>query len=346
MVAAEFFAGMGLMRAALDRCGIATVFANDNDKTKASLYRENWGDGELRVCDVRDLRGSDVPPVDVATASFPCVDLSLAGYRAGLDGTRSGVVYEFCRILDEMARPPATVILENVPGFLTVNGGRDYQGLVRQLEQSGYRTTHICVDAAAFVPQSRLRVFLLGFRDVDPVPLTPPPPSPRKDLRLADIVDASLEWWPSARLDAFLTSLSELQSARVDAYQRQAARSYRGAYRRTRRGRAVWEVRRDEIAGALRTTQGGSGRQAMLCAGEGRVAARWMGASEYAALQGAAGIKYGSVSPRQAMYAFGDAVCVPAVEWLVRNCVLPVAGASRGCRPLLADACGSLARSL
>ena len=327
LVAAEFFAGMGLMRAALDRCGVETVFANDVDKTKAALYTENWDDAELRLGDIRDIRGRELPRVDLATASFPCVDVSLAGYRAGLNGTRSGVVYEFCRILDEMAEPPAMVILENVPGFLTVNGGEDFQALVRQLEQSGYRTTHICVDAAAFVPQSRLRVFLLGFRDCACAPMLPPPPVPRPDLRLADIVDEELDWWESPRRDAFLESLSDLQSARVDAFNAQPTLSYRGAYRRTRRGRAVWEVRRDEIAGTLRTTQGGSGRQAMLRAGRGQLAVRWMDVSEYAALQGAAGIKYDSVSPRQAMYAFGDAVCVPAVEWLVKHCVLPASHA-------------------
>ena len=326
MIAAEFFAGMGLMRAALERCGIETVFANDHDRTKAALYAENGGAGELRVCDVRDLRGRDVPGVEIATASFPCVDTSLAGHRAGLNGKRSGAVYEFCRILDEMAAPPSIVILENVPGFLTVNTGRDYQALTDQLERSGYRMTHICVDAAAFVPQSRMRVFLLGFRDFECAPLLPSAPAPRSDLRLADIVDDSLEWWPSKRLNAFLASLSGLQSARVDACKAQEAASCRGAYRRTRRGRAVWEIRRDEIAGTLRTTGGGSGRQALMRAGQGSVAARWMSASEYAALQGADGIKYGSVSPRQAMYAFGDAVCVPAVEWLIKHCVLPAVG--------------------
>ena len=62
LVAAEFFAGMGLMRAALDRCGIETVFANDVDKTKALLYAENWGDGELRLGAVppRPLHNLDV----------------------------------------------------------------------------------------------------------------------------------------------------------------------------------------------------------------------------------------------------------------------------------------------
>ena len=323
MIAAEFFAGMGLMRAALDRCGIDTVFANDIDKTKALLYKENWGDGELRVCDIHDLRGRDVPNVDLATASFPCVDVSLAGYRAGLKGTRSGAVYEFCRLLDEMGEPPSIVILENVPGFLSVNDGRDYTDLVTQLSQSGYCTTHICVDAASFVPQSRLRVFLLGFRDVENPPPLPRAPDPCRDLRLNDVIENGLEWWDERRLAAFLSSLSELQTKRVDAYKGKYGVSHHGAYRRTRRGRAVWEVRRDEIAGTLRTTQGGSGRQAVLRAGRGEVAVRWMDVSEYAALQGAQGIKYDSVSPRQAMYAFGDAVCVPAVEWLVNNCVLP-----------------------
>ena len=324
MTAAEFVAGMGLVRAALHRCGIETVFANDIDRSKAALYQENWGGRELQIGDIRAIRGRDLPNVDLATASFPCVDVSLAGYRTGLNGTRSGVVYEFCRILDEMAEPPSTLILENVPGFLTVNGGRDYHALVARLRASGYTISHTCVDAAAFVPQSRLRVFLLGFRDMAHLPMLPPSPTPRGEARLADVIEDGLAWWEPERQHAFLGSLSDLQAARVAAYEQKATVSYHGAYRRTRRGRAVWEVRGDEIAGALRTTQGGSGRQAVLRAGQGNTAVRWMDVPEYARLQGAGGMKYGSVSPRQAMYAFGDAVCVPAVEWLVKHCVLPL----------------------
>lgn len=325
MTAAEFFAGMGLVRAALHRCGIDTVFANDIDKTKAALYQENWGVGELQVGDVRAIRGRDLPKVDLATASFPCVDVSLAGRRAGLDGTRSGVVYEFCRILDEMVEPPSMLMLENVPGFLTVNGGRDYHALVARLKASGYSVSHTCINAAAFVPQSRRRVFLLGFRGLSHAPLMLPSPAPGGRARLADIIEDGLAWWEPARQQAFHRSLSALQAARVGAYAQKASISYHGAYRRTRRGRAVWEVRGDEIAGALRTTQGGSGRQAVLRAGQGKVAVRWMDVAEYARLQGAGGMQYGSVSPRQAMYALGDGVCVPVVEWLVKHCMLPVA---------------------
>ena len=265
--AAEFFAGMGLVRAGLERCGIQTVFANDIDRAKGALYRENWGAAEFRLGDIRDLRGQDIPPVDLATASFPCVDVSLAGYRAGLNGTRSGVVYEFLRILQEMPEAPPIVVLENVPGFLTVNGGRDFKAVVAELTKLGYSVLHISLDAASFVPQSRVRVFVLAYRGVTP-PLLPDPP-PRRVGRLTDIVREDLDWWGARKLAYFLGSLSDVQADRVDEYQRQDDVTCHGAYRRTRKGVAVWEVRADEIAGALRTTAGGSGRQAVLRAGRG-----------------------------------------------------------------------------
>ena len=123
MRAAEFFAGMGLMRAGLESVGIETVFANDIDETKAALYRDNWGTAALHIGDIRGLHGDDIPDIDLATASFPCVDLSLAGHRRGLEGEQSRLVMDFLRILREMGtRAPHTVLIENVPGFLTANG--------------------------------------------------------------------------------------------------------------------------------------------------------------------------------------------------------------------------------
>ena len=70
--AVEFFAGMGLMRAGLERFGIETVFANDIDETKAKLYADNWGREALHVGDIRTLNGDDIPDADLVTASFPC----------------------------------------------------------------------------------------------------------------------------------------------------------------------------------------------------------------------------------------------------------------------------------
>ena len=125
--AAEFFAGIGLVRMALQRAGIDVVWANDIEPIKERIYSENFGTADFRLGDVRQLRGSDLPDVDVATASFPCTDLSLAGWRRGLAGSGSGMFWEFARVLWEMGdRRPQAILLENVPGFVTSHGGAMY----------------------------------------------------------------------------------------------------------------------------------------------------------------------------------------------------------------------------
>lgn len=320
--AIEFFAGMGLMRAGLERVGIKTVFANDIDETKAKLYAENWGSAELLVRDVRALRGDDIPDANLVTASFPCTDMSLAGKYKGLNGAQSSLVLDFLRILDEMdARMPRTLMIENVMGFLTANGGKDWKTVVEGIQQLGYQSAHIVVNANAFVPQSRARVFLFGHKG--PIDL-PDAPNARKDLRLDRIAERDSEWWPPELLHRFLDTLSPIQSKRVSQYRNRFWPGYYGAFRRTRRGKAVWEVRADEIAGTLRTTRGGSARQAIVRAGCGDVAVRWMNLTEYARLQGAEHLRYESVTPSQAMFALGDAVCVPVIEWLGKNCLMPL----------------------
>ncbi len=322
MRAGEFFAGMGLMRAGLEESGIETVFANDICPTKAALYRDNWGDEELHVGDIRALRGGDIPDIDLATASFPCVDLSLAGHRKGLQGEQSGLILDFLRILGEMeTRAPHTVLIENVPGFFTANDGEDWHTVVRGLHSLGYETDHAIVNADSFVAQSRARVFLVGNQGRAAIP---EPPARRDDLRLADVMDEEAEWWEPMRLARFLLSLSPLQESRVSTYQARETTGCYGAFRRTRNGSAVWEVRADEKAGALRTTRGGSAKQAVLRAGHGCLAARWMGVMEYARLQGAEHMRYGSVTPGQAMFALGDGVCVPVVKWLAHHCIRPM----------------------
>ncbi len=320
--AVEFFAGMGLMRAGLERAGIKTVFANDIDKTKAKLYADNWGRNELHVGDIRTLHGVDIPDADLVTASFPCTDMSLAGHYKGLKGAQSSLILDFLRILDEMGgRAPRTLMIENVMGFLTANDGQDWETVVDGIRKLGYQSDHIIADASAFVPQSRARVFLFGHKGKIALP---EPPEIRKDLRLAGIAEEHGDWWPPDRLRAFMQTLSPIQSKRVSIYQRQFWPGYYGAFRRTRGGRPVWEVRADERAGALRTTRGGSAKQAIVRAGRGDIAVRWMSLTEYARLQGAEHLRYDSVTPSQAMFALGDAVCVPVIEWLAKHCLVPM----------------------
>jgi len=93
----EFFAGSGMVRAGLGDSWTC-LFANDFDHKKAAAYKENWGGGELLVGDVGELTSRDLPSrANLAWASFPCQDLSLAGNGAGLDGRRSGTFWSFRR---------------------------------------------------------------------------------------------------------------------------------------------------------------------------------------------------------------------------------------------------------
>jgi DNA-cytosine methyltransferase len=171
----EFFAGGGMARLGLGprwRC----LLANDIEPAKAEVYRANFGGEELRVGDVWDLEAADLPgQADLAWASFPCQDMSLAGRRAGLAGERSGSFYGFWRLVEALAeegRAPRTVLLENVPGVLTSHSGRDFEAIVSHLRAAGYHYTALEIDASLFTPQSRQRVFIIGSQEPFPAALT------------------------------------------------------------------------------------------------------------------------------------------------------------------------------
>lgn len=350
------------MRLGLDAADITTVWANDIEAAKQELYVANFGDREFRLGDVRDVTGADIPDVDVATASFPCTDLSLAGNRRGLreaaaprgeDGG-SSMFWEFARVMEELGdRRPAVVLLENVLGFASSHGGRDLREAVRELNRLGYSCDLLAIDARHFVPQSRPRMFIVGVTEPRPEDAfdalsdrpewvhrfaleTPDarlharqlPPLPVASASLSGVVErlppSAAEWWPDDRKQRFASSLSPRQAARLDDLVDRRTTSWRTAYRRTRNGSAVWEIRADDIAGCLRTARGGSSKQALVEAGDGDFRVRWMTPREYARLMGAPAFRLES-SRNQALFGFGDAVCVPVIEWLCRHYVEPVA---------------------
>ena len=351
---AEFFAGMGLVRAALEQSEFEVVFANDISPVKRAIYVANYGSDHFCLGDIRDLSGDDVPAVELATASFPCTDLSLAGGRAGLAGAESGLFWQFTRVLDEMGdRRPRGVLIENVLGFATSRGGRDLVAAINGLNRLGYSCDLIVGDAKWFVPQSRPRLFVVGLADPPriedyrgPTPSRPgwvwryrsdhprsrlhfyPFSAPANEThRLATVVErlevSDRRWWSAEKVEDFKASLSPLQLERINKLINGDELEWRTAYRRTRRGVAVWEVRRDEIAGCLRTAPGGSSKQAVLEAGEGQLRVRWLTPREYARLQGADDVVLDTVTTNQALFGLGDAVCVPVVGWIASNYLLP-----------------------
>jgi DNA (cytosine-5)-methyltransferase 1 len=199
----EFFAGIGLVREGLRASGWACVYANDIDPKKRSLYQARFGDsGHFHLGDVWETREviARIPgrPA-LATASFPCVDLSLAGHYRGLNGRGSSTFFAFAAALRALEdRRPPLVLLENVPGFLTSRKGQDFSLAARTLAGLGYWLGAFVLDARHFVPQSRPRVFVVGTQ-CPPAAGPGPAPSPLRPPRLLALLD-SLDL-PTGRLN-------------------------------------------------------------------------------------------------------------------------------------------------
>lgn len=358
---AEYFAGIGLMAEALEPRGFEVKWANDIEKAKRDLYVANRpiAAGRFHLGDVRVVTGADMPtPVELATASFPCVDLSLAGNRKGLAGEQSGMFWEFARVLEEMGEArPRVALLENVHGFATSRGGKDLRAALQRMDQLGYSCDVVAINARHFVPQSRPRMFVVGIRgELPPGAHSSVPPvsdirpvwvqavhAANSDLRMhyidlptlpvgpADLrgivqrLDAKDDrWWDEVRTREFCDSLSPVQAERLETLRVAGRTTWRTAYRRTRNGVATWEIRADGIAGCLRTTGGGSSKQALVQVGRGQVMVRWMTPLEYARLMGAGSYRTKAGTDNQALFGFGDAVVVDVIGWLADHYLLPV----------------------
>jgi DNA (cytosine-5)-methyltransferase 1 len=283
----EFFAGGGMARAGLG-AGWRCLFANDIDAIKAAAYRANWGGAELAVGDVGALTLAHLPAVraDLAWASFPCQDLSLAGDRAGMAGARSGAFLPFWRQilgLRALDRAPRLIAIENVTGLLSSHGGRDFAELCRMLRSGGYRFGALVMDALDFLPQSRPRLFVVAIDRDLPLPAGvvvggpdahwhpprlraawsalasdlkdawlwfAPAIPPRRTARLIDLIEdapTGVAWHSEAQTGRLLTLMTALNRAKVAAALASGARMVGTVYRRTRPDPGGGRVQRAEV---------------------------------------------------------------------------------------------------
>lgn len=207
----EFFAGGGMVRAALHRKW-RCEFANDFDRKKAATYHLNWrqdGGASILCDDVNNIEREHLPATPhLVWASFPCQDLSLAGGGAGLRGDRSGTFWPFWKRMQWLAERgplPNFIVLENVCGTLSSHDGRDFEAIISAYGELGMRVGAMVIDAEKFVPQSRPRLFFVGISTPDRVPvglLTDgpsdvwhPAPLKRAFMRLSPQQKSSWLWW-------------------------------------------------------------------------------------------------------------------------------------------------------
>ncbi len=368
----EFFAGIGLMRIALQRHGWKISSANDIDPKKYQMYSGQFQGSEeiFNLIDIHKLSADQVPSCTLATASFPCNDLSLAGSRNGLKGKSSSAFWGFMRLLKDMdGRRPPIVLVENVMGFLSSNSGIDLKDALVGLNQLGYCVDIFMVDAAWFVPQSRQRLFIVA-RIEDPtyegnspacakigesqfrpkkimdfinrhgqirwrlkeLPKAQVEPIKLEQL-LEDLPEESPEWWNPTRTKYLLNQVIPGQRKKLDSIIAGPEWTYRTAFRRTRKEGSVAEIRSDGIAGCLRTPRGGSARQILVKAGKGKFLARLLTPRECARLMGVDDYNV-TVSSSQALMGFGDAVCVPVIEWIALHRLNPLVTELMRGRPL------------
>jgi len=365
LTAVEYFAGIGLIRMGLQPHGWQVVFANDISEKKHEMYRTFFSDAEAHyvVGDVFDVDPASVPLAALATCSFPCIDLSLAGNMKGMiNGDHSSAFWGFVEILEAQAKSaPPLVLLENVPGWLYSNKGLDFRTTVQALNELGYACDVFTLNALRFTPQSRLRVFLVGMRlpinhntAVELILTRPksllsdrlrrsviankdlqwfyngiPEPPMLKSAGLSGIIeqmrDSDTRWWPNHQVNRHLAMMKEPHRERVEQLAQGAHFSYRTFYRRRREGQQRAEVRNDDLSGCLRTAVGGSGKQFLIKAGRGSIKMRVMTAREYARLQGVPDEYPITADGVQALTGFGDAVCVPVISWIAKHVLNPLA---------------------
>ena len=162
MTAVSLFSGIGGFDEGFRRAGIATTHQVEIDPQCRRVLERHFPEAR-RHEDVRFV-GRELGPADVVCGGFPCQDLSVAGRRAGFAGDRSSLWFEFRRVVEELR--PTFVVIENVPGLLSSNEGRDMGTLLGGLEDIGYGWAYRVLDSQYFgVAQRRRRVFIVGHSD-------------------------------------------------------------------------------------------------------------------------------------------------------------------------------------
>ncbi len=361
--AVEYFAGIGLNRIALENAGWEVVFANDISGNKYKIYQTFFDDAEskYRVKNIYDLDPAEIPKADLAVSSFPCIDLSLAGSRKGIHGNHSGAFWGLVKILKAQGEnSPRIILLENVPGWLSSNKGKDFFAVINAMNELGYSCDAFVLDALRFTPQSRKRVFVVGIKgsrsvfdekkllaregellskrlrnliqdnkDARWITLDIPSLPSIKESGLAkDVIErqrlVSKKWWTEEKVEHHVSMMAENHLKILSQRRDKKSWTYRTFSRRMRVGKQKVEIRNKDTAGCLRAATGGSSRQFVVALGFGKVKMRNMTAREYARLQGVPESYPLNGNENLEIHAFGDAVCVPAVAWILENIVNPV----------------------
>jgi DNA (cytosine-5)-methyltransferase 1 len=159
------FSGIGGFELAFSQAGFSTALLVEIDPAAKGVLKHRFPDCtlELDVADVTALPAG----TEIVTAGFPCQNLSMAGDKSGIDGTKSGVVGKMFELIARSKVP--TVVIENVYFMLQLDRGNAMRRLVDQFEALQYKWAYRVIDTMSFgLPQRRRRVYMVASRSLDP----------------------------------------------------------------------------------------------------------------------------------------------------------------------------------
>jgi DNA (cytosine-5)-methyltransferase 1 len=347
----DFFAGSGLVAEGL-KGFFQTVWANDICEKKAMVFCANHDKNVFHLGSIENVKGGDLPQALLSWGSFPCQDLSLAGNMGGLSSSRSGMVWQWLRVMDELPKRPPLAVAENVVGLISAARGEHYRKLHNALTERGYKVGAVVVDASLWVPQSRKRVFVIAV-DADipterfetnqpswchPASIVraaeglkgwiwwniPKPSSRKRKKKLDDLIEFSAPCDEPEKRDRLLAMVPGKHREKMTVASQNGRAVFPG-YKRIRHGQQVLELRFDGVAGCLRTPEGGSSRQFLVIKENGSFRTRLLTVKEAAALMGAPKNYKLPGTYNDGYKAMGDAVAVPVSRYLAEKLLSPLA---------------------
>jgi DNA (cytosine-5)-methyltransferase 1 len=158
----DLFSGIGGFHLGFERAGYEVKsYFSEIDKHAVAVYKQQFKNAEY-VGSVTDVRGAELPTIDLITFGSPCQDFSLAGKRKGMQGDRSSLVLEAIRLINECR--PSVFIWENVKGTFSSNNGADFWAIIQAFANiGGYRLEWQLLNTSWVLPQNRERVYLVGY---------------------------------------------------------------------------------------------------------------------------------------------------------------------------------------
>lgn len=312
----DLFAGTGGFRLALEAVGGVCVFSSEWDRFARQTYAANFG--EEPHGDLRQIEARKIPAFDLLCAGFPCQPFSLAGVskkkalgraHGFADPTQGTLFFDIARILRE--RRPRAFFLENVRNLISHDGGRTFEVIRRVLtEDLGYELHHELINAAPLVPQNRVRLYMVGFRERRAARSFS---FPHLEAGVAPVLRDILEKSVDGRYRLTNHLWNYLQE-------------YREKHRRAGHGFGFGLVSPDGVARTLSARYHKDGSEILVEMGKGNP--RRLTPRECARLMGYPDDFRIVVSDTQAYRQFGNAIAVPVVRAIAAEIQKALAGAA------------------